>query len=428
MGKVIFEGGDKVKMKDSELPIQGTATAKNLNDLKNANNDNDTRISILEAGGGTESIEASVQWVSGLTFDISANRFPVENVFYTATPGQRTSDAADLTLDRIDLYGAFKPIAPATVGEVGIIKGSPAAAGVVTPPDYDASMFYPIKIVLIKAASTIPSDVDNVLIYDENTGEPNEWVGTADNANIVFNSPEDPNTGTVSIKSTNQVAGNRMIFTTTNFVNTKNIDLITFYLKLGSAFGQEYIWLRFFDEEGTFIGAYSFKDGQNDFVQNNLEYQKISIEGSKLQLNEFNIKSFELYLYAPFTNSHFFVDTIQFHKGSGNDQTTPITLPIIFRGKRMDMGDGLQLDLGIADTFTRNELVNAANDFVLINLPTGFETQTATMYLTGEQPWTLAQGTKLFGEYDGSVLNQIVIEVVNGDTEQIYYSINTLTV
>jgi len=60
-------------------------------------------------------IRVSALWTSGLSFDVTADSFPINNIMYPANPAVVTLDAADGALDRIDLIVAIKPVDPLTV-------------------------------------------------------------------------------------------------------------------------------------------------------------------------------------------------------------------------------------------------------------------------------------------------------------------------
>lgn len=259
----------------------------------------------------SSAIIVSATWTgSGFVFDVIADQYPVGGVIYNANPAQVTLDASDPTLDRIDLIGVYKPVAPNNIGVIGVIKGTPASPALVVPPDYDPSEFYVIKQVTVKAASTNPDGFSNTLVFDEGV----EWATTlTSNLSITEN---DPYTGVKSIEAVNNTALDKVTFNAPSVMSTADLDLITFYLKLKEEVLGKYIRLEFY-LGSVRVAEYFFKDPENLFNETNLSYQKISID--KSQLN-FPITDFDKIVIQPLWDSTgYFIDNVQVYSGSGSE-------------------------------------------------------------------------------------------------------------
>jgi len=313
--KITYE--NKVGIKPKTVRINQVQDL-DMNEIKDKHNAVESRVTAIESSGvvGVTPINVSAEWSSGLSFDVTAANYPVLNTFYSSTPGVVTLDAADPTLDRIDLIVAIAPVSPATVGTVGFIKGTPATTALVVPPDYDPSLVYVIKQVIVRAAASTPEDTATELVFDENVGHPTEYTFSSNSGNIVVSS-NDAFSGSNSIEATNPIQGNKIILTRSSLTSTSNLGLLTFYIKLKADLGQNYIYIKFFNGTTRVGDFYVFNNGQNGFDSSSLSWQKISIDSSKLNLPITDYDIIEIYPYKSF--SGYFIDLVQIHEGSGSD-------------------------------------------------------------------------------------------------------------
>ena len=230
MSKVIYDGGDKIKIQETGLPNNNSFTDVNANDLRDAINDNDDRIINLETGNAPI-VNVNAIWTgTGFVFDCFGSNIPVNGVYYDATRSNVTLPTADATLDRIDLIVFLKPTLPSVLGTFTYIQGTPATTALVVPPDYDASIYYPVKYVTIKAATTIPDGAEIINIFKENAGEPTEFTTTL-TANLSI-STNDKHAGTYSIEGTNTVYTDKSTFTYSTDKQTNDLSNLTFWIKL----------------------------------------------------------------------------------------------------------------------------------------------------------------------------------------------------
>lgn len=301
-------------------------------------------------------IRVSALWTSGLSFDVSADAFPINNVMYPANPAEVTLDAADGALDRIDLIVAIKPVDPLTVGEVGKITGTPASEALVVPPDFDPSIFYVIKQVIVRAAATEPEGVSTTQIYDEGV----EW-GVTLTGNIV-QTANDPSSGAVSLEGTNVTSADFVTLDPPDPLSTTEIGSITFDLKLKEAVIGKSIFLTF-SLNGSHIKKYIFNNNQNGFNDADLGYQTITIDGDSLGLP---IMLFDSIVIHPFfTSAGYFIDNIVLHTGSGSDPAPSEAIPDAPNDGRLwgRRNQAWDIAASFSDNVAGNILVSDGNEF-----------------------------------------------------------------
>ena len=265
-------------------------------------------------------IEVSAVWTgTGFAFDVSADAFPINSILYPATPDEVTLDDPDPTvdIDRIDLIVAIIPTAPATIGTVGKITGTPASPELVVPPDYDPSIYYVIKQITVKGASSTPDGANNITVFNETGGV--EWTPTL-TSNLVINEI-DPSSGVKCIEATNNTYSDSALFENGSSMSTEEVDLITFNLKLKETVKNRYIFIEFL-LDGVLKNRYWFRSPSNSYDDTNLSYQKLYITKSTLNLPIFNFNQLRIRPY--FSSDGYFLDDIRIFTGSGSE-TLPDT-------------------------------------------------------------------------------------------------------
>lgn len=290
------------------------------NELKGASDNHDGRLDDLEQGLINEVVNVSAIWTgTGLNYNVSADNFGGaeggKEGYFSATADVVTLTVADGSDERIDRIGVFYPVAPATLGIVGKVDGIPGSG---IAEDYDPTLFFHIRFATVEALATTPKDTVNETVYTENAGEPGEWVASDNTANIVQNSTNDPDVGTVSIEGTNVVKGNKNIFTHSTVFSTADFDLLTYRTKLKASMGNSSWYIKFFNST-TLIGSeYRFRNGQNNFVSTDISgYQSIRIDLAKLNLPVADFDIMQIYTQKSFAG--YFIDEVYLYKGSGSD-------------------------------------------------------------------------------------------------------------
>jgi hypothetical protein len=181
----------------------------------------------------TNNVQATAEWISGLDFAATAANFPVNGSWYTATSTTVTLAAADATFDRIDVVVAN------AAGTISVLTGVISGA---TPsePTPDFTTQYPIKFILVQASQTTPGGFANILVFDENLGQPSEWDFTAQTGyaanQLVAVTSVDPKEGTLSIEGTLTVQAGAS-FSADTGVSRQSINLLSFWVKLKSSYG-----------------------------------------------------------------------------------------------------------------------------------------------------------------------------------------------
>lgn len=164
---------------------------------------------------------------TGLTYNVTAAGYNINHIQYASASGSITLDAADPTFDRVDY------ITLNTSGQIVKITGVASANPADPQADYNTQLDPPLTRILVKAGSTVPSDVSIELIYDENT---ETWSHTnTSGVTIDFSSSTDAFHLT---KSAN--VGTYTVAKNINFIHTGNLDRSNFniwkaYVKLKAA-------------------------------------------------------------------------------------------------------------------------------------------------------------------------------------------------
>lgn len=130
---------------------------------------------------------------SGLKFYISPAQYILDGKFYTSPFDSVTLNPAD-TQSRVDLFIVD------TTGRAGKITGV-ADGNLVTPQVDPASQIALTQGIQINPGDTIPSQISNNLVYDENLGTPDEWTTTKYEGTFTvdFNNLSRPENGVKSI-------------------------------------------------------------------------------------------------------------------------------------------------------------------------------------------------------------------------------------
>lgn len=324
-----------------------------------------------------EETDVSATWVSGLTFDVRADKFPVDGVYYTATQANVVLATADPTNDRIDLIIAISG-APGTVDK---ITGTPSANP--AQPSYDASTTYPIKFVLVKALATTPDGFSDELVFDEDVGQPTEWDLTSFSGTSV--TANDPYNGTVSIEGTT-TSFSISQFDKSTTINLDGVNTLSFWIKLKADFGTSKINIDFYNS-GARVGSIFVKDGKNGFDASSLVYQQVVIDVSK---SNFGSKEVDQFNIVPYKGSFagYFIDVVEIQYGTViSDPTTIVNTDEQVKVSQNDTNSGYlngKLVAGSDIDFTEND--DGANETLTIN------PKTHTGEVTGATALTVASG------------------------------------
>jgi hypothetical protein len=173
-----------------------------------------------------------VTWTSGYSYTVAAGTGYIDGTLYSWAEDSVTLDAADATLDRIDV------IAVDTTGNAVDITGDAAANP--SEPVVDPATQLQLAIVTVGAATTAPT-VTSELLYAENAGSggaPAEWDWTTSGSGWTLNSTSNPRTDATDIEGTT-VAANAYIQGErgSGTIDPNAFSQLLFYLRLKALWG-----------------------------------------------------------------------------------------------------------------------------------------------------------------------------------------------
>jgi len=222
-------------------------------------------------------------------------------------------DQADPDDDRIDLFVVNEN------NTLTVIKGTPSANP--QKPNINEASQYEIGLVLIKAAQTTPDGITLNLVYDEDTGQPNEWdVTVSDQLLVDPASTLDPYLGTKSIQFNDVDEKVIVDFEKSTPVDIAKFDSITFKLKKSTNTSQLVISV-ILNNSTEFVGLpVNLFDGQFGFSDSIYdEWQNITIDRSAFNLNTFGDFDGLRFVLNSFDG---FIDRIQINESDNLDNST----------------------------------------------------------------------------------------------------------
>jgi len=205
-------------------------------------------------------------WVSGYTFDVQPTGVSFFGTTYAYAGTTVTLHPSDPTNDRIDL------IVATTAGTIGVITGTPSIPP--APPGYDPSATFELTPITVGHNTTQPS-VQNVVIYDENTGPPAEWTFTGTSAFINPNDTLHPHTGLKDIAANFAPAGDGFSLVAGAPVNLDNFSVLYLYVRPQATWSTTaFLRLNWLDTNNNWVGSYAvIQNGLNGFSNSNPNYQ-----------------------------------------------------------------------------------------------------------------------------------------------------------
>lgn len=201
---------DVYATQDSIFPIEHLYYTKNATD---------TPITSIPKPNGIV-IGGYVSWLDSLNFNVTPAAYYLSGVLYTTSSTDITLDAANATLDRIDI------IVVDTTGVAYDITGVPAASP--QKPTVDPSYQIELTQVLVQAGAIVPFGVTNSIIYDEN----NEWVVSYSGVAVIPDDETAPFYGDTCMSVGLIGRMDSISFTNTTAVNYADYTTIGFAIKL----------------------------------------------------------------------------------------------------------------------------------------------------------------------------------------------------
>lgn len=261
-------------------------------------------------------LSGSITWVSGLTYYATTIEYIINGTFYVSPPTYITLDDADETLDRIDTFVVN------TNNEVEVLTGVPSENPL--EPTVDFSSQLRVTQAEVKAGETEPDGVEDIIIYDENLQEPDEWntSSTENDPTFFFDSTNDVFTNTKSIQLRTVTIDEKMILSKTTPISLDEVTNLSFAFKGTAISVDTKITIEFKLNDNvfrTFIiqnGSYGFNVNFTD------DYQIIDIPLSGLFQTGQEIDEINFY-FTTIDNATLsvkvgYLDNIRFIKGLEN--------------------------------------------------------------------------------------------------------------
>lgn len=237
-----------------------------LSDITGQSNDPSASGSYLVSGG-------AVIWRGNLDFTITPATYYILGTLYSSAATDVTLAAADPTNPRIDTFYVDVD------GLAGVITGTPA--GDPQEPSIDPATQLRLTIAQVDATATVPTDVSNEIIYDENIGTPTEWATSTIGAAVAdFADTSDPSNNTIhtTVVGDGSSYGLRYTPASPATINASE-DKLIFSIKLTDEFARnDFLSIRFYDGNTNTLLNANLRNGQFDFDGNNTSsYQEIVI-------------------------------------------------------------------------------------------------------------------------------------------------------
>ena len=160
---------------------------------------------------------------SGYDYIVSAATYVLAGVIYNSPQDTITLDAADPTYDRIDVIGLTD------AGTAGKVTGTPAANP--QEPSVNPQVFIRRSVVTVVANTTQPPNIDQSIIYDEGTGEPDEWTPSSE-GNTDFLDTQDPYHLTIDAITVAINPNQRIKFVNDDTINSGSRSSLVIFTKL----------------------------------------------------------------------------------------------------------------------------------------------------------------------------------------------------
>jgi len=306
---------DLIPIKASELPLDNTLTN---GDVILSVGDVLHRVDlarILESnGGGTVPtgkdglISGSSEHIANYQYRFIANEYRIDGFYYDQPLSNViTFDAADPAHDRIDLVIIELVLAGP---QISVIKGeatTPPSKPLLENPDNQIEFTF----VTIKANTTSPDTINNILAYDENTGiAGGEFDALGSNSDIYLEDVSDPFSGVKAILMDSSAIETSVTLTPSAPLTNTDSTLI-FKLKLLESLGTGYVFTLSIGTQTLYVKA-----GTYGYDNTNMLYQSIIIPLNKFSDAEIT----EIKITKKARSARLFIDQVKIQ--TGNDIST----------------------------------------------------------------------------------------------------------
>lgn len=283
----------------------GVLLSEEIGDLENIR-ENFKKIKGFLTNGTSDGLISGgiVTWSgTGLTFDVTAAYYKINGLFYNSPAGSITLDASDTVNDRLDV------IALDNTGAIIKITGVPAANPEI--PQIDVSSQLYLTAIFVQANATTPVDINQTVVYNENT----EWTASAINLTANFNNTVNPFTGSKAIDITAASNGGYLLFVNSGLLDATTFDFLKFYIRLKATLANSSnINIKFFNGSTQVSNTVTLGTAYG-FVKSTINtYQNISIPLSAFTFTNSLFDRIRI-TYTGGTFSAFYLDYIQLQQG-----------------------------------------------------------------------------------------------------------------
>jgi hypothetical protein len=168
--------------------------------------------------------EALAVWTGvGYVFDVIYPNYYIQGVAFPGATVQRTLDASDPDDPRFDVIAVD---ATGAIVKTGTAEANPLV------PSIDPETEIQITVILVTAGSTVPEDISQEFVYDENT----EWTTASNNGTVNFNATSNPFQGTKHIDCGAFANGQYLRFTDSVVNQITDFTILKFYVNLKAVF------------------------------------------------------------------------------------------------------------------------------------------------------------------------------------------------
>jgi hypothetical protein len=255
-----------------------------------------------------------VSWSgTGLKFNVTPAVYYINEIKYTSPGGFVTLDPADATNPRKDVI-AFN-----AVGQVIKITGT-AAPSPATPQTGPTDFF--LTDVFLAPNATVPTDIVQLVAYDENT----EWTATATNVTANFNSTALAYHGTKAIQLGNTTASSVLRFVAPTAVNSSTVSPLSFAIKLNGALAGNTRYVVSLYKGTTQTGSVTLSTTYGFSSSNISTWQPVSIPIADFRLTQADIT--EIRIATTGISAGAYIDYIQFQSGIKQGGITQETDPV----------------------------------------------------------------------------------------------------
>jgi hypothetical protein len=246
---------------------------------------------------------------------VSAATYYIDGVEYSSVEQTVSLDAANATLDRIDV------VALDDTGTVVAVTGTAAAQP--SEPGIDSGSQLKLAIVSVPANTTEPPDISSFVVFAEHAGSPTEWDWSTSGTGFSVTSTNNPRTGTITIEGTN-VASNAyaQALIGSGSLTASSADRLVFFIRSKATWANKRVLKVQLQSSGVLVGnVITISTGAYGFSSSvTASYQQVVIP-----LVQFAVPASATFNQLRFTDSGgaigFYIDDVSFQGGTGQVQT-----------------------------------------------------------------------------------------------------------